>query len=111
MELLLDAVVAFLFGCAHLGTGGRERSSAYGALRALCEDSRMNSLPKIAVSAIAILALASCGNAASNAKSKAPSTASASTPASASAPPSGSPPSTAPPAAGLAMNGTGYSYH
>jgi hypothetical protein len=71
----------------------------------------MNSLPKIAVTALAILVLASCGKAATNDKSKDASSASDSPSSSTSDSPSESPSSTVAPATGIAMSGTGYAYH
>lgn len=70
----------------------------------------MNFLPKIAVTALAILVLASCGKASTN-DSKGDSTKSDSASASASESASESPSSTVDPAGGLAMRGTGYGYN
>ncbi len=65
----------------------------------------MNSLPKISVTALALLVLASCGTA-STTDNKSTNSAS-STPSASVASPS----STVAPAGGLTMKGTGYAYH
>lgn len=68
----------------------------------------MNLLPKIAVTALAVLVLASCGKASTDNKDTKDDK---STSPSASSSPSESPSSTVAPAAGIAMSGTGYGYH
>ncbi|MEP6817816.1 MAG: hypothetical protein ABI873_19935 [Marmoricola sp.] len=62
----------------------------------------MNSVPKIAVTALAVLVLASCGSTSTPAKT---------TKSGSSASASASPSSTVAPAGGSAMSGTGYTYH
>ena len=65
----------------------------------------MNFLPKVAVTALAVLVLASCGGKASTNSAK------GDTSASPSSSVSTAPSSTAAPAGGLSMSGTGYAYH
>jgi hypothetical protein len=69
----------------------------------------MNTLPKIAVTALAVLVLASCGKSSDTPKSGSSDSSSPSASASDSA--SAAPSSTAAPSTGKAMSGTGYSYH
>lgn len=70
----------------------------------------MNFLPKVAVTALVVLVLASCGKADAP-KTKSSDSASTSQSSSPSESPSASPSSTVAPAGGIAMTGTGYAYH